>query len=130
MTAHGEFRSRLDAVRAGSVAFFSKPVNIGSLIDKLDSLTTRSISAPYHVLIVDDSEPLTTYYSTILEQVGMEVRVVNNPLDVMVPLYEHIPDLILLDIYMPECNGLELAKVIRQLDAFVMRPDRVSFRRK
>lgn len=122
LTAHSEFRSRLEAVRAGSVAFFSKPVNIGSLIDKLDSLTTRSISAPYHVLIVDDSEPLTTYYSTILEQAGMKVRVINNPLDVMVPLYEHIPDLILLDIYMPECNGLELAKVIRQLDAFVSVP--------
>ena len=26
---------------------------------------------------------------------------------------------ILLDIYMPECNGMELAKVIRQLDVFV-----------
>ena len=52
----------------------------------------------------------------------MVVEVVNNPLDVMVALFEFTPDLILLDIFMPECNGLELAKVIRQLDAFVSIP--------
>jgi diguanylate cyclase (GGDEF)-like protein len=34
-------------------------------------------------------------------------------------LLEFTPDLILIDIYMPECNGMELATVIRQLDAFV-----------
>ncbi len=37
----------------------------------------------------------------------------------MEPLLEFAPDLILIDLYMPGCNGMELAKVIRQLDAFV-----------
>ena len=122
LTAHDEFDARLEAVRAGSLAYLSKPVNIGNLIDKLDNLTSTHSSAPYRVLVVDDSKSLTTYYATVLEQAGMVVEVVNNPLDVMVPLLEFTPDLILLDIYMPQCNGLELAKVIRQLDAFVSIP--------
>lgn len=122
LTAQNEFEVRLEAVRAGSFAYLSKPVNIGNLIDKLDNVTSTHSSAPYRVLIVDDSESLTTYYATVLEQAGMVVEVVNNPLDVMVPLIEFTPDLILLDIYMPECNGLELSKVIRQLDAFVSIP--------
>jgi len=122
LTAQNEFEVRLEAVRAGSFAYLSKPVNIGNLIDKLDSVTSTHSSAPYRVLIVDDSESLTTYYATVLEQAGMVVEVVNNPLDVMVPLIEFTPNLILLDIYMPECNGLELSKVIRQLDAFVSIP--------
>ena len=122
LTAHNEFEARLEAVRAGSIAYLSKPVNIGNLIDKLDNLTSTHSSEPYRILIVDDSESLTAYYATVLEQAGMVVEVVNNPLDVMVPLLEFNPDLILLDIYMPECNGLELAKVIRQLDAFVSIP--------
>lgn len=119
ITSNIEFDARLEAVRAGGIAYLSKPVNIGNLIDKLDSLTSTLPSAPYRVLIVDDSESLTTYYAAILEQAGMVVKTVNNPLHVMAPLLEFNPDLILLDIYMPECNGMELAKVIRQLDAFV-----------
>lgn len=119
LTAHDEFASRLEAARAGGIAYLNKPVNIGSLIDKLDALTSNLPPAPYRILIVDDSEALTTYYAAVLEQAGMAVKAVNNPLEVMAPLLEFTPDLILVDIYMPGCNGMELAKVIRQLDAFV-----------
>ena len=122
LTSNIEFGARLEAVRAGGVGYMNKPVNIGNLIDRLDSLTTTLPSAPYRVLIVDDSEALTTYYATVLEQAGMSVKAINNPLDVMPPLLEFNPDLILLDIYMPECDGMELAGVIRQLDAFVSIP--------
>jgi len=122
LTAHDEFASRLEAVRAGGIAYLNKPVNIGSLIDKLDALTSNLPPAPYRILIVDDSEALTTYYAAVLEQAGMTVKTVNNPLEVMTPLLEFTPDLILIDIYMLGCNGMELAKVIRQLDAFVSIP--------
>lgn len=119
LTSHNDFRARLEAVRAGGVQYLGKPVNIGNLIDKLDELTSTLPPVPYRVLIVDDSEYITSYYSAILEQAGMEVEVVNDPFKVMEALLEFVPDLILLDIYMPECNGMEVAKVIRQLDAFV-----------
>lgn len=122
LTVHDEFATRLGAVHAGGIAYLSKPVNIGSLIDKLDNLTSALPSAPYRVLIVDDSEALTAYHAAVLEQAGMVVKAVNNPLNVMAPLLEFNPDLILLDIYMPGCNGMDLAKIIRQLDAFVSIP--------
>jgi diguanylate cyclase (GGDEF)-like protein len=38
------------------------------------------------------------------------------------PLFEFTPDLILIDMYMPGCNGMELSKVIRQINAFVSIP--------
>jgi diguanylate cyclase (GGDEF)-like protein len=122
LTVHDEFAARLEAARAGGIAYLNKPVNIGNLIDKLDVLTSTLPPAPYRVLIVDDSEALATSYATALEQAGMVVKVANNPLNVMEPLLEFTPDLILIDIYMPGCNGMELAKVIRQLDAFVSIP--------
>ena len=122
LTAHDEFATRLEAVRAGSIACLSKPINIGNLIDKLDVLTSPQPPAPYRILIVDDSEVLAAYYSAVLEQAGIVVKAVNNPVNVMETQLEFAPDLILIDIYMPECNGMELAKVIRQLDAFVSIP--------
>jgi FixJ family two-component response regulator len=39
LTVHDEFAARLEAARAGGIAYLNKPVNIGTLIDKLDVLT-------------------------------------------------------------------------------------------
>ena len=39
--------------------------------------------------------------------------------EVMAQLVEIQPDVILMDVYMPSCSGLELAAVIRQEEAFV-----------
>jgi diguanylate cyclase (GGDEF)-like protein len=122
LSAHDEFESRLEAARAGSIAYLCKPVNIGNLIDKLDTLTSKKPLEPYRVMIVDDSVALTAYHTVVLEQAGMVVKAVNNPFDVIDALLEFTPDLILIDLYMPECNGTDLAKVIRQLDAYVSIP--------
>ena len=121
-SANDTIQTRLEAARAGSIAFLNKPVNISKLIDKLDVMTSARTHEPYRVMIVDDSVALTNYHAAILEQSGMKVKAVNNPLMVTGALFEFNPDLILIDIYMPECNGMELAKVIRQLDAFVSIP--------
>jgi diguanylate cyclase (GGDEF)-like protein len=122
LSAHDDFEMRLEAARAGSIAYLSKPVNIGALIDKLDNLTSTKPLVPYRVMIVDDSVALTAYHAAVLEEAGMAVKAVNNPLKVLEALLEFAPDLILIDLYMPECSGTDLAKVIRQLDAFVSIP--------
>ena len=44
----------------------------------------------------------------------MQVTTVTDPLNVMKPLEKARPDLILMDINMPGCNGIELAMVFRQ----------------
>ncbi|GAO36207.1 diguanylate cyclase [Sulfuricella sp. T08] len=122
ISALDDVTARLEAVRTGGLAYFSKPVSIGDLVDKLDELTSAVPPEPFRVLIVDDSTSLANYHSAVLEQAGMDVKVVNNPMEVLGPLREFSPDLILMDIYMPECSGLEIASVIRQLDSFVSIP--------
>ncbi len=119
VSAYDDLASRLGAVRAGSRAYFTKPVNPGELIDQLDALTSSQPQQPFRVLIVDDSAAMLAYHSAVLEQAGMLVSAVSKPLEMMGTLLEFDPDLILMDIYMPECDGIELAKVIRQLGGFV-----------
>ncbi len=122
ISVHNELEYRLKAVRAGGCAYFNKPLDVAALIDKLEGLTSCEREEPYRILIVDDSRSLADYYATILKGAGMESEIVVEPLAVMRPLLEFMPDLILMDVYMPECSGLELAKVIRQQERFVSIP--------
>jgi diguanylate cyclase (GGDEF)-like protein len=112
----GDLSSRLAALRAGSSAYFTKPVNIADLCTTLNALTTRETPEPYRIMIVDDDPLLTEMSSLLLKAAGMETRCLNDPLQALPLLYEFKPDLILMDMHMPGCNGMELAKAIRQID--------------
>jgi diguanylate cyclase (GGDEF)-like protein len=114
--------ARLQAVRAGASAYFTKPVDVDELIERLDPLTTTQAPDPFRVLIVDDSRELAAYLAGQLEAAGMATAIVTDPTEVMQPLIEMAPDLILMDLYMPGCSGLELAAVIRQQKEFISTP--------
>jgi diguanylate cyclase (GGDEF)-like protein len=117
-----DMEARLQAVRAKGDAYFTKPVQVGSLIDKLDWLTSHRQEEPFRVLIVDDEVSLANYHATILQQAGMLTCCVTDPMQVLQPLVEFRPDLILIDVYMPQCSGLELASVIRQQETYISVP--------
>ena len=122
ISTHDDMAYRLGAVRAGGVAYFTKPINSSELIDQLDLITASQIQDPFRVLIVDDSPTILSYHATILEQAGMLVKTVAEPLKLLGALNDFNPDLILMDLYMPGCNGVELARVIRQIDGFLSTP--------
>jgi len=114
--------SRLQAVRAGAHGYFSKPLDITRIVEALDKMTAAKENDPYRILIVDDDRALAEFYKLLLEKAGMIVEIVTHPLRVMEPLFEFRPDLILMDINMPDCNGIELASVIRQKEDFFRIP--------
>ena len=65
------------------------------------------------ILIVDDEPDVTELLKYKLEQDGHLCHVVNNPLSFISVAREFNPNLILLDIMMPELNGLQLCKMVR-----------------
>ena len=65
------------------------------------------------ILIVDDEPDVTELLKYKLEQDGHLCQVVNNPLSFISVARELNPNLILLDIMMPELNGLQLCKMVR-----------------
>ncbi len=119
VSTRDDFPARLGAVRAGCSGYFTKPVDVGTLVDCLDRLTKIQSVDPYRVLIVDDSALDAAAYSVNLQHAGFETAIVTNPMDVMAVLANFMPDLILMDINMPECNGMELATVIRQMETYL-----------
>ncbi len=122
ISVRDDIEARLSAVRAGGTHYFTKPVDVSKLIDSLDELTAHKPKEPYRVLVVDDDAPLATFYTLILEKAGMISTTVTNPLQVMEPLVNFNPELILMDVYMPSCNGMELAATIRQQNVYANIP--------
>lgn len=118
ISARGDVMTRLRAVRAGGRAYFTKPINVPALIDKLDELTRHKQPEPYRILIIDDDPSQSGYYELVLRQSDIHITIINDPMQVMLPLVDFRPDLILMDVYMPGCTGLELAAVIRQQEAY------------
>lgn len=108
----------LSAIKAGGCAFYSLPIDIEDLTNEIDAIIEPKIADPYRVLIIDDDNASSAYYSAVLERAGMTTRTTDAPLDVIPLIVNFDPDIILLDLYMPECSGAELAKIIRQRPAF------------
>lgn len=114
-----DFKIRLQAVRHGGDSFLASPFDIPRVIEKLETLFDGTNQAPFHVMIIDDDPEQISYYAMILQQAGMVTSVVTDPANVMKVLVEEKPELILMDMYMPDCKGEELAALIRQQEAFV-----------
>lgn len=114
--------TRLESVRAGAAAYFLKPLDFPELIEVLDRLTATERNPEYRILIVDDDEDLAQHNTLLLEGAGMRVRTLTDPGNILEVLPGFRPDLILMDLYLPQCTGIELAAVIRQHEAYVGTP--------
>lgn len=116
ISARDDWEARLAAVRANGSAYLTKPLDFNDLLDRLEELTLREAPEPLKVIIVDDMEVLAEHYATVLRNAGMLVKTVSDIDDLLEELSEFKPELILMDIYMPQCSGLDAAKIIRQKD--------------
>lgn len=114
--------TRLAAARAGGQEFFTGTLDASSVLEKIETLSRLSFYEPYRVLIVDDSRAQALHTEMVLNSAGIITRALTEPLSVMAELSDFQPDLIILNMYMPECLGTELAKVIRQHERHVSVP--------
>jgi CheY-like chemotaxis protein len=65
------------------------------------------------VLIVDDERNLRELYETELSEEGYEVMLASNGKEAMDILQERTPDVVVMDIRMPEMDGIEaLGKMV------------------
>ena len=122
MSGRADTATRLRAVRAGGSGFFPKPIVLTDVISWLDVVTMPSEPEPSRILIVEDQVSTAMTYAAFLTSAGMESAIVNDPMKVLDELARFNPDLILLDMYMPTASGEEIARVIRQMDAYLSVP--------
>jgi DNA-binding response OmpR family regulator len=68
------------------------------------------------VLIIDDDADVLTTLALLLEEVGYETHVARDGVNGMRIFDELRPDIVLTDIVMPDCDGIEIIRQIRALD--------------
>lgn len=72
-----------------------------------------NVTTDKKVLVVDDEPDVTELLEYKLRQEGYKVCVINDPLTIMGEARRFQPDLVLLDIMMPELNGIQICRMLR-----------------
>lgn len=68
------------------------------------------------ILIVDDEKDILEFLSYNLNKEGFSVKTAKNGQEGLDYVKQHNPDLIILDVMMPEMDGIEVCQQIRSLD--------------
>ncbi|GAA4601560.1 two-component system phosphate regulon response regulator PhoB [Actinoplanes octamycinicus] len=65
------------------------------------------------VLVVDDDPTVLEIVETVLRSGGLEVATFCSGRDGLRAAHEHVPDLAVLDVTMPDMTGLEVCRALR-----------------
>lgn len=122
LAANGGFHARLQAVRVGATAFLERPVTPAAIAAVLENAAAPEGEDPLKILIVDDDPIVARVTGRQLEMAGMRMMAVEDPAKALDVIGDFRPDLAILDLYMPQCSGTELAQVIRQMPCFEALP--------
>ena len=65
------------------------------------------------ILLVDDTETVLLFERTMLKGLGVQLRIARNGVKALEEVEKEAPDLILLDIMMPELDGIEVCRTLK-----------------
>ncbi|MEJ2202215.1 MAG: ATP-binding protein, partial [Desulfuromonadaceae bacterium] len=104
-------------VDAGSTFHCIIPVALeqGRAMEKPQKATSlpQPLNSPRNILLAEDNFVNQRLAAKILEQAGHRVRLANNGAEALLALEREDCDLVLLDVQMPELDGLETTRIIR-----------------
>lgn len=71
-----------------------------------------------NILVVEDDAVASMLYRGVLEKAGFSVTVADSGKQMMQALNNYIPDLILLDVMLPDANGMELCGLLKKNEQY------------
>jgi diguanylate cyclase (GGDEF)-like protein len=122
LEVHSDFEQLQQALRGGCDSCLLEGTPSHAIVEHILELNERHEQEAYRVLIVEDSKTASHLIRRTLEENQIVSEIVNDPRQVLNALRQFNPDLILMDMYMPNCTGVEAARIIRQHDEFLSTP--------
>ena len=110
------------ALRVGCDFCFTLGAAQSAVMARIVKLCGTEEETPYRVLVVEDSKTASTLIQRTLKESGVESMAISKPQEVLTALAKFQPDLVLMDMYMPGCTGVEVTRVIRQHEEFLSTP--------
>jgi adenylate cyclase len=98
-------------IALGAAGYLTKPLDRERLIEIVSRF--RVLDAPGNVLVVEDDEDQRQLVRTILGARGWSVREAANGRLALDAIRAELPDVILLDLMMPEMDGFELVAALQ-----------------
>ncbi|TYC63570.1 diguanylate cyclase [Rhodobacterales bacterium] len=111
-TNNRDFQFKIEAVRMGAEGLLARPLDAVEVFSSLEDSRKTSVGGA-RVLLVDDDELTAAVHAMALEECGLRVAVLSNPLQTEAAIQDFRPDLLLMDIDMPGASGLDVARAIR-----------------
>jgi CheY-like chemotaxis protein len=118
----GDFDALNQALRAGCNFCFPVATAAPTIMGAIVKLCGNEEEPVYRVLVVEDSKTASTIIRRTLSEGGIESLAIARPQEVLTSLQTFDPELILMDMYMPGCTGVEVTRVIRQHAEFLSTP--------
>lgn len=75
------------------------------------------IGSGQQVLVVDDDEKVASTIASVIKQAGFEVRVAHQVSEAMTLIDRQMPDVIIMELLLPDMSGLEIMDFVRGKDA-------------
>jgi diguanylate cyclase (GGDEF)-like protein len=114
VSVHGGVLDRVEAIHCGADGHFTKPVDVVALVRRLRFLLERERAEPPRILSLEDDPLQAAFLRRVLTSAGYEFRGVDDPTRLESELAAFRPDLVLMDVTLPEVSGYDLVRSLRQ----------------
>lgn len=115
---NNDIETRLRAVRSGATWFCQRPIDTEKVLVKIRELTTGVPKNPFRIMVISNDLPMAKFYAMVLGQEGMDVTLVDNPVQTLEKIEVSRPELILMNLSLPGFSAIELTEIIRQEENF------------
>lgn len=99
-------------------ACINAKIGASAIVAQLDQLLRFGKADQFRVLIVEDDRSQAMFAEGILRNAEIATKVLLDSENLLQTIEEFMPDLILMDLHMPNSSGIELTEQIRNSDRF------------
>lgn len=115
LTRSADPAERMFALRAGADEVIRHADGVEALATRVLEAVQPGQAKPFRVLIVDDDRSQILFCEAVLRSQNVQTRACMDPEQAVHAVLEFQPEVVLLDLYMPGIDGIEIASRIRAL---------------
>jgi diguanylate cyclase (GGDEF)-like protein len=113
LTAQDNLLDRVKVTRLGGHRVLQQPLTTAQVLEAANQVLQQTHPTQAMVMVVDDDRQVLTALQRLLLPWGLHVSTLEDPLEFLETLEATRPDLLILDVEMPQVNGIELCRVVR-----------------